>query len=92
MPQIKSEIADISPLDGRIFVPVSGNRCRIERIGPGGIRLNWMRPTHSQQDYEELLTWAEGLIGPLCPTEHCDLRTERAAFELWTMREGTKKV
>jgi hypothetical protein len=76
-------IADISALVGRHFVSSSLNTCRIERVGPGGLRAMW-RNRDTEADRQEFESFVASVIGHEIETTICtDLRQEAALYAKW---------
>ena len=77
-------IANIDPLVGRRFVTSAGNIGRVERMGLGGVRVNWThRPT--QQDLDECLDRVQGVIGKaeVAGGEFANRQAEEEAYRAW---------
>lgn len=76
-------------LVGRSFVALSNNVCRLHKIGPDGIRVQWHRkPT--QADIDEFTRWCEGIIGEFNATVNMGREGEAAAYSEWKRKQGHK--
>ena len=72
----KLKIGNIDPLVGRHFVALSANKCRIQGMAEGAIRVYWEN-TPTIADVEEFNRFIEGILGPgLIATNCTDPRRE----------------
>ncbi len=80
--------ADLSPVVGRHFVSLAGNVCQVRGLGPGAIRVTWIR-RESEADRTEFSAWVEGVIQqPLDIEVSVGLEQEQANYQEWKRKSG----
>jgi hypothetical protein len=80
---VSEDFASIDHLVGRHFVSTSDNVARIERIGPGALRVVW-RTEATEAERNEFEAWFNALMDdPVHITRNIGKETEAEAYARW---------